>query len=91
MNEIKNPRLIKTDAGRAIELPDDFDLPAQFDQPEAEISVVRAGDQLIVRARPKVDPSAPKTFREMLDRMETIDVEWPDVDEGLLPPDDIKL
>ncbi|SEP83058.1 antitoxin VapB [Devosia sp. YR412] len=91
MNEIKSPRLIHTQAGRAIELPSDFELPAQFDQPEAEISVVRAGDQLIIRARPKDAAAAPKTFREVLDRMESIDVEWPDVDEGLLPLDDIKL
>lgn len=91
VNEIKTPRLINTEAGRAIELPSDFELPAQFDQPEAEISVMRAGDQLIIRARPKPDPDAPKTIREMLDRMEPIDVEWPDVDEGLLPLDDINL
>ena len=90
MNEIKSARLIKTQKSRAIEFPAEFELPAGFDMPGAEFVVVKDGDKLIVEAQTP-DATKPKTFREMLDRMETIDVEWPDVDEGLLPLDDIKL
>lgn len=91
MNEIKTARLIKTLDGRAIELPEGFEVPAGFESPGAEIVVVKQGDRLILEAGPRPPLTKPSTFQEMLDRMETIDVEWPDVDEGLLPADDVKL
>ncbi|HEY8577803.1 MAG TPA: hypothetical protein VIL88_15870 [Devosia sp.] len=91
MNEVKSPRLINTQASRAIELPSSFELPREFDQPEVELSVVKGGNQLIIRADAKLEGRGRMTFAEMLDQMETIDIEWPNVDEGLLPPDDIKL
>lgn len=91
MNEIKNARLIKTEAGRAIELPADFVLPTGFDVPGTEFALASEGDKLVLRAQANLANSGPETFRDMLDQMETIDIEWPDVDEGLLPPDDVKL
>lgn len=91
MNEIKNARIIRVQGGRAIELPPDLDLPAGFDAPDAEIVVVAQGDKLIVETHTPSQHRQFDTFHEMLDHMETLDIEWPDVDEGLLPPDDIKL
>ena len=91
MNEIRNARLIRTESGQAIELPEGFQLPSGFETPGTEFVVALDGDRLIVEARAGDPPAVPKTFREMLDQMETIDVAWPDVDEGLLPLDDIKL
>ncbi|ODT79628.1 MAG: hypothetical protein ABS76_18785 [Pelagibacterium sp. SCN 64-44] len=91
MNEINNARLIRTETSRAIEFPDEFELPAGFDAPNTELVLAVQDDKVIVEARAKPSFARPKTFREMLDQMETIDVEWPDVDEGLLPLDDIKL
>jgi antitoxin VapB len=33
----------------------------------------------------------PKSWSEFLDKLEPVDVDWPDVDEGLLPADDVDL
>ena len=50
----------------------------------AEYLIRRDGDVLII------EPKRSK-LREFLDTIEPVDVDWPDVDEGLLPADDIKL
>lgn len=81
MNEIRRTTVFRHGETVAVEIPQDFGLVA------GEVTIRRDGDHLIIDAA----KSTPKTFREMLDQMETIDVEWPDVDEGLLPPDDVKL
>jgi antitoxin VapB len=63
-------------------------VPAELELPEGEFVLVRDGDRLIVEPKPT---KKPQTFADMLAQMETIDVEWPDIDEGLLPLDDINL
>lgn len=81
MNEIRKANLIQNGKVLAVEIPAEFGLKGR------DLTIRKDGDQVII----EVASAKPTTFREMLDQMETIDVEWPDVDEGLLPPDDIKL
>lgn len=90
MNEIK---IIKADN---IELRHDDDgaqifvVPAGFELPEGEVTIRKEGDRLVIEPSAS-KAKAPQTWAELFDQMETIDVEWPDVDEGLLPLDDINL
>lgn len=90
MNEIK---VIKAEH---IQLRHDADgaqvvvLPSGFEFPEGKVSLLKEGDRVIIEPeQPQL--SAPKTWAEFLDNLEPVDVEWPDVDEGFLPLDDIVL
>lgn len=84
MNEIKKSSLFRSGDGQAIKVPPGFEMPG------TEVTVTKDGQRLIIE--PAKRPSdGPLTWAEILDQMETIDVEWPDVDEGLLPLDHVKL
>jgi len=83
VNEIKKSSLFRSHGSQAIRVPQGFELPG------TEIIVTREGHRLIIE--PAQSAEAPKSWAEVLDRMETIDVDWPDVDEGLLPLDDVEL
>lgn len=83
MNEIVT-RIIR-DGDRHI-----VEIPKTFGPADAEVTVRQDGKALIIE--PVTDAKAtPTTWAEVLDQMETIDVEWPDVDEGLLPVEDVSL
>ncbi|WP_200950190.1 antitoxin [Devosia sp. Root635] len=84
MNEIKKSSLFQSIDGQAIKVP------AGFEMPGTEVTVTKDGERLIVEPTGETS-KGPLTWAELLDQMETIDVDWPDVDEGLLPLDDIKL
>jgi antitoxin VapB len=80
MNEIKTASLFRNGRNQAVRIPVEFELPG------TEVTIVKDGDRLII------EPKAEKlTLREFLDALEPVDVEWPDVDEGLLPLKDINL
>lgn len=84
MNEIRKTSLLHQGKSQVIEVPEGFELPG------TEVTIIKDGARLIIEpAGPAT--AKPTTWAELLDQMETIDVEWPDVDEGLLPPDDIEL
>lgn len=90
MNEIK---IIKADK---IELRHGDDgtqflvVPAGFELPEGEVTIRKEGNRLVIE--PAVpEKTGPKTWAEFFENLEPVDVEWPDVDEGLLPLDDINL
>lgn len=93
MNEIKSPRLIKTEAGRAIELPDDFELPAGFEAPNTEFVLERQGDRVIVEARPDNEGSKPTAKRSLGEILAFYGpVDFPDIDDSdLLPLDEPDL
>ena len=90
MNEIKiiradNIKLRHDDDGAQV-----FVVPAGFELPEGKVTIRKEGDRLVIEPSASKG-KAPQTWAELFDQMETIDVEWPDVDEGLLPLDDINL
>ena len=85
VNEIKIVKSAVARLERAEDGSQIIILPEGFELPETEITARKEGDTLILE--PKLKPS----LREFLDSVEPVDIDWPDVDEGLLPLDDIKL
>lgn len=77
----RHVRLFRNGANQAVRIPKEFELPGN----DAEIRQV--GNSLVLTP---ID-TPPLTLRELLDSWEPMDEEFPDVDEGLLPLDDIEL
>ncbi|MBW1720199.1 MAG: AbrB/MazE/SpoVT family DNA-binding domain-containing protein [Deltaproteobacteria bacterium] len=79
MQTERRVRLFKNGRNQALRIPKDFELP---------------GDEAIIRkegARLIVKPLKHTPLLALLTTLETLDEDFPDVDEGLLPPDDIEL
>lgn len=74
-------RLFRNGANQAVRIPKEFELPGQT------ALIRREGHRLIIEP---VRGSA-ATLAEAMKDWETIDEPFPDVDEGLLPLDDIEL
>jgi antitoxin VapB len=62
------------------------EIPSGLEVAGSAVSIEQDGDRLIVTPLPE-----PKNFRELLAQMETVDIEFPDVDEGLLPVEDVDI
>ena len=77
----RHVRLFRNGANQAVRIPKEFELPGK----EAEIRQV--GNSLVIT--PVEIPKG--TLRELLDSWETMEEDFPDVDGGLLPLDDIVL
>ncbi|TXT34156.1 MAG: virulence-associated protein VapB-like protein [Comamonadaceae bacterium] len=77
----RHVRLFRNGANQALRIPKEFELPGK----EAEIRQI--GKTLVITP---ID-SPPATLRDLLDSWEPMDEDFPDVDEGLLPLDDIVL
>lgn len=79
-------RLFRNGANQAVRIPKEFELPGK------DALIHREGNKLIIEA---IEPKHPKgsaaALLAVLATMEPIDEEFPDVDEGLLPLDDIDL
>lgn len=77
----RHVRLFRNGANQAVRIPKEFELPGK----EAEIRQV--GNTLVIT------PIETKkgSLRELLDSWETMEEDFPDVDEGLLPLEDIVL
>ena len=81
--------LFRNGANQAVRIPKEFELPGK------EATMRRVGNQLIIEV---VEPKPPKgsvaallAALEEIRRLGPCDDEFPDVDEGLLPLDDIVL
>jgi len=79
MQTERRVRLFKNGRNQALRIPKDFELPGD------KAIIRKEGTRLIVR------PLKRPSLLALLATLETLDVDFPDVDEGLLPPDDIKL
>lgn len=77
----RHVRLFRNGANQALRIPKEFELPGK------EALMHREGDRLIIEP---VKGSA-STLAEAMKDWEDIDEPFPDVDEGLLPLDDINL
>ncbi len=77
----RHVRLFRNGANQAVRIPKEFELPGK----EAEIRKI--GNTLVIT------PTETKkgSLRELLDSWEPMEEDFPDVDEGLLPLDDIVL
>ncbi|HTM79103.1 MAG TPA: AbrB/MazE/SpoVT family DNA-binding domain-containing protein [Devosia sp.] len=80
MTQLKTASLFRNGRNQAVRIPVEFEMPG------TEVTIRKEGDKLVL------EPKAKKmTLIEAFDQMETIDIEFPDVDEGLLPIKDIEL
>ena len=78
---VRHVRLFRNGANQAVRIPKEFELPGK----EAEIRQI--GNTLVITPV-KVKKG---TLRELLDSWETMEKDFPDVDAGLLPLDNIVL
>ena len=78
---VRNVRLFRNGANQAVRIPKEFELPGK----EAEIRQI--GNTLVITPV-KVKKG---TLRELLDSWETMEEDFPDVNAGLLPLDNIVL
>lgn len=79
-------RLFRNGANQAVRIPKEFELPGN------EAVMRREGVRLIIEPVPvKPVKGSAAALLALLATMEPIDEEFPDVDEGLLPLDDIEL
>jgi antitoxin VapB len=76
----RRARLFRNGRNQAVRIPREFELPGE------EVIIRKDGDRLIVEPIKKYN-----NLLELLASWEDIEEEFPDVDEGLLPLDDIKL
>ncbi len=87
MNEIKSQKVwsahVEEQNGRKLlEIPGDFAV-------EGEVTIRQDGNVLIIE--PIAASEAPKSWADFFDSLDPVDVDWPDLDEGLLPDDDVDL
>ena len=82
-------RLFRNGANQAVRIPKEFELPGK------EAMMRRDGDRLIIEAikpaHPKGSPAALLAALEKWAAEGPLDEEFPDVDAGLLPLDDVML
>lgn len=79
MHTERHVRLFRSGRSQALRIPREFELPGD------EAVIHKEGDRLIV------EPVQKLTLLEVLADLDSLDEEFPDVDEGLPPPDDIRL
>jgi antitoxin VapB len=79
-------RLFRNGANQAVRIPKEFELPGK------DALIHREGNKLIIEPfTPKLVKGSAAALLAVLATMEPIDEDFPDVDEGLLPLDDIDL
>jgi antitoxin VapB len=77
-------KLFRNGANQAVRIPKEFELPG------VDAVIRREGNKLIIElAKPKLEKGSAAALLAVLNTMEPIDEEFPDVDAGLLPLDDI--
>ena len=79
MGEERHVRLFKNGRNQAVRIPVEFELPGD------EAIMRKEGDRLII------EPAKKSDLAEWLKTIEPWDEEFPDVDEGLLPAEDVEL
>lgn len=81
MGMVKHAKVFRNGRNRAIRIPVEFDFPGD------DVTITKEDDGRIV-----IEPVRSKmNLSEWLDSLEPLDEEFPDVDEGLLPLDDVNL
>jgi antitoxin VapB len=73
--------LFRNGANQAVRIPREFELPGR------DAIMRKEGERLIIEPEPKTT----LTLAELMKDWEPIEEDFPDVDEGLLPLDDIVL
>ena len=79
MTDERHVRLFRNGRNQAVRIPREFELEGE------EAIMRREGDLLII------EPVASDGLLALLSRLRPIDDDFPDVDAGLLEPDDVEL
>ena len=79
METSRRVRLFRNGRNQALRIPRDFELDAD------EATIRREGDRLVI------EPVKRRRLLNLLATLKPIDDDFPDVDEGLLPLDDVAL
>ena len=79
MGEERHVRLFKNGRNQAVRIPVEFELPGD------EAIMRKEGDRLII------EPAKKSDLLDWLKTIEPWDEEFPDVDEDLLPAEDVEL
>jgi antitoxin VapB len=86
---VRHARLFRNGANQAVRIPKEFELPP------GEVTVRKVGNTLVIEpVKPVFEKGSPAAMMAMLEemaRLGPIDEEFPDVDAGLLPLDEIDL
>lgn len=79
-------RLFRNGANQAVRIPKELELPGN------EALIHREGNKLIIEpVKPRYVKGSAAALLDVLNSMEPIDDDFPDVDAGLLPLDNIEL
>lgn len=79
MNSGRHVRLFRNGRNQAVRIPRELEL-------DAEEAIIRREDDRLI-----IEPIRKKGLLATLDALPPLDEDFPDVDEGLLPPDDVEL
>ena len=79
MQAERHVRLFRNGRNQALRIPREFELDSD------EAIIRKEGDRLIV------EPVKKASLLALLATLEPLDEDFPDVDRGLLPPDDVEL
>ena len=79
MRSERHVRLFKNGSNQALRIPKDFELPGD------EVIIRKEGGQLIIK------PLKRASLLELLAKLDPLDENFPDVDEGLFPPDAVEF
>jgi antitoxin VapB len=79
MGVARRVRIFRNGRNQAIRIPVEFELPGN------EAILHREGDRLIL------EPVRKKSLLRLLEELEPLDEQFPDVDEGLLPLRDVEI
>lgn len=79
MNSGRHVRLFRNGRNQAVRIPREFEL-------DAEEAIIRREDDRLI-----IEPIRKKGLLATLAALPPLDEDFPDVDEGLQPPDDVEL
>lgn len=79
MTTERHVRFFRNGRNQAVRIPREFEL-------DAEEAIIRLEDDRLV-----IEPIRKKGLLATLSRLRPLDEDFPDVDQGLLPPDDVAL
>lgn len=79
MTTERHVRFFLNGRNQAVRIPREFEL-------DAEEAIIRLEDDRLV-----IEPIRKKGLLATLSRLRPLDEDFPDVDQGLLPPDDVAL
>jgi antitoxin VapB len=75
----RHVHLFKNGRNQALRIPREFELPGD------EAIIHKEGDRLII------EPAKKTSLLRLLSTWQPLDEEFPDIDEGMLPLDDVEL